>query len=233
MVKVLFIVIPCFKLKRAIQREPAGLFRKCLVSLELSKMSAFDLVGPWGLQWWVMKLVQWPLSRASWSRAAESWQGWGRKMLSTTFFRWYICWASFLQGHALRWLLAFFRVWSDSTRCWNQFRLWCAALFSFSKSRSWCFWVGWRFPQQHHFWQSGEEAPCLRVSPSSYSKLWWFSLDSPVHIGSDSSFSWFSLDSLLHISSDSSFSWFSLDWLVQQLARSTKFHGVALQQFPT
>lgn len=122
-VEVLFIVIPWFKLKRTIQREPTGLFRKCFVSLESSKMSVFDLLRPWGLQWWIMKLIQCPLSRASQCRAAEKWQGWGRKMLSTTFFRWYIFWASFLRGHALRWLLPFFRVQSDSTSCWNQFRL--------------------------------------------------------------------------------------------------------------
>lgn len=122
-VEVLFIVIPWFKLKRTIQREPTGLFKKCFVSLESSKMSVFDLLRPWGLQWWIMKLIQCPLSRASQCRAAEKWQGWGRKMLSTTFFRWYIFWASFLRGHALRWLLPFFRVQSDSTSCWNQFRL--------------------------------------------------------------------------------------------------------------
>lgn len=46
MVKVLFIVIPWFKLKRTIQRKPTGLFRKCFVSLESPKMSVFDLAGP-------------------------------------------------------------------------------------------------------------------------------------------------------------------------------------------
>lgn len=66
MVKVLFIVIPEFKLK-VLQREQLGFSENALsVSLKSSKMSLFNLDGLRGLQWRVMKLhPQWPLSRAS------------------------------------------------------------------------------------------------------------------------------------------------------------------------
>ena len=58
----------------------------------------------------------------------------------------------------------------------------CDALPFFLQQQSWSryFCVGWHLPQQHHLWQSGEEAPCLRGCPSSCSSLSWFLLDSRV-----------------------------------------------------
>lgn len=70
----------------------------------------------------------------------------------------------------------------------------------------WYLYVGWHLPEQHHVWQSGEEAPCPRGCSSSYFSLL---------------ISWF--DSLVHTGSDSPLSWFSLDLLVQQLPASQNF----------
>lgn len=85
MIKVLFIVVPEFKLKGDTKRT-AGLFKDTLSESLKSKMNLFNVDGLWGLQQRVMKLcVQWPLSRVSWSRTAGRWWGWGENVLRTTF----------------------------------------------------------------------------------------------------------------------------------------------------